>query len=885
MAHQLRPQATRPSAGYLVLALLLSLLAALPLLIGRGVVNTRAGGDSPFLLQRVHQLAQNLRSGVFPARWMPEGAHGLGYPFYNFYAAFPYYVAALLDIAGCGVLWGTKLAQALGFIASGLTSFVLARKITRSEGGALLASAVYTFAPFHLVNVYVRGDSLSEFYAFALYPLIIWAILKLRDRPSPERIVLLAASFGLLVLTHNISAMIFAPLAGLWLLAEAILSKGKRWRVLLAGCLGLGLGLALSAWFWLPMLRERSLVQLQEQTTGYFHYAGHFRTTDLLQWRPLHDYAIARGRDPFSTGLFQGFVAILGLVALALNARKRRGANASRLLAFLSLGVYTWLMTPSSGWVWEHVPLAAYVQFPWRLLSVQALSIALIAANIPALWPGRWGRGVGLILAGAAAVAGMAGLRPDRLPLREADITPQRLMLYETFSGNIGTTIRHEYLPREMVPRPFVSAVQLNRGEKPAPLALEGQLRAAQLVSRTPVSETWDLEVAGDSLLAFHTTFYPGWEAQVDGLPQPVEPLGGLGLVGLRLSPGGHRVRLRFEDTPLRRQAARISLASLAACLTLALCPCGRSRRYRVGTLATAGLLAIGAAWLVVAPSPLPRAEEAQGPLVMDYARAPYLHEEPDGVHLGEALLRGYTFDETRVRPGDTLHLSLAWQRTYPEHQAWIQLVGATAHLFEPSPVWAEASAAIMGRQLRLALDLPDDIPPGLYVLRLSVRKRGQEQVIRTFRGREMGPLALQPVQVVAGREASGREPVLAYFGPERAPPVIALVSMSFSKLAGERLVVGLTWRAERQAPVNYMLSVRLNRADGERVVARDLPPLLGGYPTSLWRPEELITDRVILTLPEDTPRPGEYQLEVVLYDRMSLQAAGTAAAKRITLR
>ena len=45
--------------GYLLLALGLSLLAAAPV-CGPGMVNTRAGGDSAFLLMRVHQILANL---------------------------------------------------------------------------------------------------------------------------------------------------------------------------------------------------------------------------------------------------------------------------------------------------------------------------------------------------------------------------------------------------------------------------------------------------------------------------------------------------------------------------------------------------------------------------------------------------------------------------------------------------------------------------------------------------------------------------------------------------------------------------------------------------------------------------------------------------------
>jgi hypothetical protein len=446
-------------------------------------------------------------------------------------------------------------------------------------------------------------------------------------------------------------------------------------------------------------------------------------------------------------------------------------------------------------------------------------------------------------------------------------------------------------LPREMVPRPLVSAVQLNGAQKPAPLVLEGELAKAYQAKRTPIAETWELQVTKPSLLAFHTTFYPGWGARVDGITQGVEPLPGLGLVGLRLSPGKHQVVLQWGNTPMRRYATYVSLAGLLVWLALGLCPVAaghsglRSRRYRQRVLLIAGLGGITLIWLALAPRILPGPSNtpAQGPLVMDFVRAPYLHAEPSGVYLGEAHLLNYTLDVTEAKPGDELHIALDWEQPCPDCQIRLEILGATAHLFEPSPRWVSFEAALDGRHITCTLSLPADIAPGLYVPQLSVVKNGQAQPVRSSRGYAMGTLALQPMQVVGHRPALGQEKVIAQFGPEYAPSVIDLVQVDARSSHGA-LEVALTWRSLRQAPLNYMLSLRLKRPDGSQVVARDLPPLLGGYPTSLWRPGELVTDRVVLPLPESEIITPHYGLEAVLYDRATLKAIGTANFAEIGL-
>jgi hypothetical protein len=862
--------------------LLLALVAAAPLLIGPGAVNTRAGGDVPFMWQRVHQLTVNLRAGIFPARWMPDGAFGLGYPAFNYYASLPYYLASLLDWAGLGVLWGLKLVQTLGFALAGVMSYLLARKIARQRAPALLASAVYTFAPFHLVNVYVRGDSLAEFFAMGLYPLIGWAVLRLCERPAPQRAAVLALSYALLVLSHNISALLFSPLVGLWLLTEALRRQGsERRQALIWGGVALGLGLLLSAWFWAPALRESALVQLGDQTTGYFNFAGHFRAANLVQGRIVHDYTIDGQRDPFSMGLAQALVAMLGLVAMAMHLLRRKRLPISLWVAALALVGYTWLMTPWSHWAWEHIPLLDYAQFPWRLLSVQALAVSLLVCLIPELAPRRARLALCLALAAGVAVAGMAGLKLDHLPVREGDITAERLMLYESYSGNIGATIRHEYLPAQMVPRPYTSGVQLNDEHKPTPLALGGQVSAARLLWRSPQEELWHLELAEPSLLAFHTTYLPGWAAWVDGQPTPVEPLPGLGQVGLRLEPGQHEVRLRFGPTRVRLYATWASLIAALACLGLASYPALASRTYRrwlaCGLLAALAL----ATWLAWGPrTNWPGSDDDL--LVMDLHRAPYLHHEPDGLLFGEApgqraWLSSYQVSASELMPGGTLTLDVVWREVFPEARLRLRLVGAGAPIIGQAPVWAEVSGHVTSQHQQLQLPVPVDLAPGLYVLAASVRYEGDDLPISTPQGQDMARLALQPLQVIGHRWATGQEPVVATYGPENAPPVIALLEAQATQDEKD-VEVRLTWRSERQAPLNYVLSVRLYAASGEQLAARDVAPLLGGYPTSLWQAGELVTDRVLLRLADKTPLEREGALEIVLYDRATLQSVGTVS-------
>src|SRR5579883_2300144 len=81
-------------------------------------------------------------------------------------------------------------------------------------------------------------------------------------------------------------------------------------------------------------------------------------------------------------------------------------------------------------WLWDHLPLLAYVEFPWRLLSVAALCFAMLAAALgPALDAlGRWRRPALAAALALLIVPNLFHLAPPRVA--DVDLalwTPARL--------------------------------------------------------------------------------------------------------------------------------------------------------------------------------------------------------------------------------------------------------------------------------------------------------------------------------------------------------------------------------------------------------------------------------------------------------------------------
>lgn len=1003
------------------LALLVAIAAVFPALALPGLPATHAAGDSPFLLQRVHQMAAALIAGHFPPRWMPDAAYGLGYPFWSFYSPLAYLVAgALVVLGGNSYVGAIKVTWLLCFAGAGAGAYRLGRTTWGGTGAGLLASAAYTFAPYHMVNVYVRGDALAELAAYALLPWVLVAVDRVVDRPTAGAVAKLATALALLLVSHNVSALLGTPLIlayAIWRLAiwrsgsppagragaaarpgelgppagwdgsgdptrlataagaagpaeprpaghrrpppaiaardavppsrgwlrppalalrAALVIEHRLWarqpRGRRRAAVGLGLGLALggllAAWFVLPAaFLERDVVQLEHNLTGYFHYANHFRGRDLVDLRPWFDYAVDDVTGaPTRMGLAQLVLALLGAAVALRGPRPARGAAdgpdrragappiaasspAWRLpeMFWLAVAVVTTVMiTPLSRPLWDHVPLLPFAQFPWRWLGVQALALALLAGPLARLG-GATARGA--LMGGMAVLAGVAALAAAAmaaLPLETLavdNVTRADLTAFEVFTGNIGSTVRAEYLPAAAAPRPM-SSVDAALGHDGGPRVIEGSgaIESATLISRDAARQEWQVRLRGEdrAVVAFPTLWFPGWTAAVDdGPPRPTEALAGSGWLTMVLEPGACAgqciIHLALGRSDARALAEALSLVAGLVLLGLLVL----DRRWRWGRMAASAL--VSGLLLVLLTRAMP-VGVIRGPVTLDTLRAPYPHANPAGIRFGAARLvnarltprtgSGNIEDlnaatERQLDAGDTLMVNLNWSRAPASLRVKASLVSPAEPVFGvPDVVESAEQAASATESLELAV--PEDVPNGLYFIRLDVAQDGEPVAPRSTSGRDLGVVYLNPVRVRA--RPAGVPP-----GPEIAGIMgdITLQAMTAEAVEVDHrdwLAVRMTWRTDKPLAVDYMTSVRLLDARGEPVrdadgqpIQEDKPPRYGFVPTTAWKAGEPVADRRWLALPANLAERGDYIVQVVVYDGGSMKELGSAQVTGVT--
>jgi hypothetical protein len=564
---------------YLCLVILFSLFAASPLAGPQYFFDAHDARNTVFFLT---EFDAALRDGVWYPGWATDQALGYGYPTFVLIPPLAYYVAEGVHLLGATKVAAVKATFALATLGAGLAMYLYARQVMGRRRG-FLAALVYVYIPYHLVDIYVRA-ALAEYCAFVWMPLALLAFQRLAQQPSARRLGLTALALGALWLTHNPTGLTFTLLLAAYVLYHLLAARSS-WAQCLrraaASCAGAFLGLGIAAALVLPNLLERTYINPEQWVRAGYDYALHF-----LQ--PAHLFSPAWGYAPGTPGTegvmsYQlGAVAIILATVATLAALRHRARPAGErgLILFFAVAslLVTLLMMPVSAPLWEALPIAALLQFPWRLLALTAVTLSILSGfaldtrGQPAPGVPAHLHAPTLILGLVAVLASWPYTLPQYTPTPASAEGPLLSIEFELeYEDMRGMTAWSEEMPPDSpLVAQYLAGEALITAEALAPGASVEMIRTAgasdELRVRSP---------AGTTLL-FYTYYYPGWRVYVDGQRLPddaLQPVPPYGLLTVDIPAGEHHVLLRWGDTPLRLAAKAITLGSLLLALLLVTVP------------------------------------------------------------------------------------------------------------------------------------------------------------------------------------------------------------------------------------------------------------------------------------------------------------------------
>jgi hypothetical protein len=912
------PRVLRRLDLLLVVVWLLTLPATMPLI---QPTITRSA-DGLLHLYRLVALDHAIRQGALFPRWLPDLAYGYGLPLFVFYAPLSYYITEMLNLLSLGHLGAFNASFALALLLSGAGAYLFVKDEFGSRAG-VLAGVAYVYAPYQLFNIMARG-SLPAAWAGALFPFAFWSLGRLLRIGKPGYLPLSAVTCAAVLLSHNISSLLFLPLLVVYITIELLVRRDRR--ATLRTGLALGLGLALAAFFLVPAVIEKEFVQVQRAITPPdFDY--HFNFVDLKDLfslpRPANT-GLINPNYPFTMGLAQVGLAALGLIygafrtidsRLAIHNAEPEGLNPNgnahrrRILGFALLGLIgaVFMMLPVSVGVWDRLPIIAFVQQPHRLLSLVALLMAvLVGASVTSL-PGRLG--IGWIWGGAVLifVTAIPLLYPRYYDPPPTDPDLPGMMAYEHLSGAIGTTSFGEYLPIwvQQVPRESPLEPMYRAGEDVERLDQAYLPENARIESTFYGFNQMELVIASAEpyQAVFHTFYFPGWVAQVDGQPVSIAPISERGLIGVAMPAGLHNLQLRFRETPVRLVADGLSVLALlivvglfgravwssksGTSLTSAIypdtslpasyhhLPTGLTRLQIAALVGLAlGLLAVKAFYLDRYDSPLKHTFDGTHVTGADV---------PIQVNFGNQVnMLGYDLNRQTATGGQTFNLTAYWGARLPlttDYSALAQLVDDEHHLYAaqdnlhpggvPTTRW-ELWGFVRDPH---ALQVPPGTPPGDYFLVAGLYNPVTWSRLPVLEGGDPGwnDVVAIPVTVVKSpRPLSLADLDITWPVSMDLAPGLRLLGATPERERLQRndfLRVALFWEATSAPLADYQVSLRLLDAGGTAVLEETARPSYNRYPTTRWVAGERVRDTHALWIPLDFSA-GTYRLQARLVDR-----------------
>ncbi|MEM8863555.1 MAG: hypothetical protein AAGD96_35050, partial [Chloroflexota bacterium] len=542
--------------------------------------------------------------------------------------------------------------------------------------------------------------------------------------------LLSVASVTAFVLSHNLMAMIGSGLLLWWLAHRYYLDSWKNKRSLdwvgLVPTTAFGLGILASMFFWLAVVLERNLVNLNTlvgEEGSHFSWSSHFLSIrELFSPSLWIDWRAAQSAFVFNLGLVQGalLIALVCYFVWCL-LQKPRPLDAEQFFWMMAALVMVFFTLPVSAVFWRTVPVLPFVQFPWRFLGPAAIAIAIGTAPLVK----DWRLGIGVVALALTLSMPLSQVSP----WEEFGPSDLAAVTFQEVKGRwLGTTSTADFLPATVlfVPPPIGEMLeQLYANQLPDRVnryTLPKSATATQEIIR-PLHFRYQVTTDNDFPFRLFFFDFPGWKVNVNG--ERIEHLIGdpEGFIVVPLTAGSHTIDVWFGSTPPRIVGWILTGLAIFSALLISFqirsVEADLSVKTDIFNYLAGGLLIAVVLILLLLPSQLFRYESPErGVDPAEFALNTSFNQQIE--------LLAFDLDKIEAQPGDWLELDLYWQAEVSQEidfQGFVHLLNSEGVLITqsdklnpgdfPTRRWT-TDKYVTDEHL---LKLPDNLPAGEYRL------------------------------------------------------------------------------------------------------------------------------------------------------------------------
>jgi hypothetical protein len=525
----------RPLGGPLFGTPILTIvIAALAVLLPTFFLGIPSGHDFEFHMNSWMEVLSQWRLGILYPRWADLAHYGYGEARFIFYPPTSWMLGAAL---GSFLPWKIVpgVYEWIALTLSGCSMFLLARRFLQRRD-AVFAAALYAANPYHIVIVYWRS-ALAELLAGALLPLLVLVILR-PEKNARKTILLLALIVAAAWLTNIPSAIMLTYSMALLQGTAAIMRRSLG--PLAIGATAMVAGLALAAFYIVPVLHEQSWVEIAQVLSPGVRPQDNFIFTSL-----------ANDPDHNRFNLLISLLSVTEIILLALAAFmsrdwRTRAPELWWMLTAWSAGC-AFLLSALSLLLYRFLPEFRYVQLPLRWLLCLNVGFALLVTMASRRWLVR-------ALACLAMLTVLAVVWHRVLPpwWDDAGDIAEMEDNQETGAGYEGID---EYVPTG------ADAYEIKKDTRRATFDGNGSSRI-RITQWGPESKSFTANVNQPGQLVVKLFKYPAWEVEVNNHTVQTGALEVNGQMTIPVEAGDNHVRITFVRTSDREIGGFLSLGT-----------------------------------------------------------------------------------------------------------------------------------------------------------------------------------------------------------------------------------------------------------------------------------------------------------------------------------
>ncbi|MEK7551116.1 MAG: 6-pyruvoyl-tetrahydropterin synthase-related protein [Patescibacteria group bacterium] len=507
---------------------------------------------------RVFEMTNALRDGMFPVRWSANLGFGFGYPIFNFYAPFAYYVGAIFNLVISDSLVATKLMMIIGIVIAGISMFILSNKFFGIKGG-ILSAILYLYAPYHALNIYVRGD-VAEFYAYVFIPLVFYGLYMIYKENLFRYVIITSVSFCLVIISHNLTALMIAPFVFIFALILGV----KNRKTIVFIILSVILSFMLSAFYFIPTLLEMSYTNVLSQVGGGADFRDHFVCLNQLwtsQWGfggsakgCIDGLSYMVGKTHILFSLISVLLPLSFLVYKKVKLDLKDKEIIFFIVLFLAFSAFSiFLMLEASRIFWEALKPMAFFQYPWRFLTILSFTTSFISGGL--IWTiskflkGYYLSIITVVVVALAIIFNLKFFVPQTINNKKAlDYTK-----FEKIAWDI-SKISSEYMPKGFdKPKQISEISNVNSIEKEGVRVLSFDKKTNNI--------NYKLFLDNQSNVIFPLAYFPAWKTKVNN--REVNLIENKKGVMLNLSKGNNDIQFYYKSTQVELISNLITIAGI----------------------------------------------------------------------------------------------------------------------------------------------------------------------------------------------------------------------------------------------------------------------------------------------------------------------------------